>query len=1094
MRKTVNAPDLHCHSTFSILDGMGSPEAVVKRAVELGWGAACLTEHGWMGSVPAFYKACRKHRINPILGCEMYVVPHEALGVHDKDLRSISTHLTVLALSKEGYQNLVAWNTLSMQRENFYHRPRISLEAMVDSAPWALHHNVILSGCLGSELSQLLLNSNGTALQLAQVYVEAMRTVFPNFYIEVQDHRIDKFVGRGFKAYEELLDNEAKTRAALFDVAEATDTPLVVTNDSHYQRSEQRKAHVAMMASKMNRWGKEDTHYGQSQEHVVKAYVKDYAYWANYMRSLEGVVDHGRIPQSALRGVQSIAAEADVRLDPLDDFTYSIPFSGYSDPVDKIRRRARKRLRDLLERHGALARHRFEHELEAMGEFAHYLLFMSDFIRHARSQGILTNTRGSAANSIVCYCLEIHDIDSIEYKLTFERFVNPERKKLPDIDIDIEADRYQDFMEYVKQYMGEREGEGQCVQIGNYGTLANRSTFRTVAEALGIDKETQDEIALLLPQMIDSGLVDENDDAYAILKEQFPEVHDLAMGIFDAIKNVSQHACGWLLGTHNRPIAEWVPLYLIASSNTLVTQYDLKGLEAWGLTKGDFLRLKMLAVVKRALTMAGMDALDLQQIPLDDPKTFEMIRAGRTEGVFTLQGKTNRQGVMEVEAETVHDVIAAVAIYRPAITRPGYHRVYNARRRGEEVVEYPHAIAEDILGETYGLPIFQEQILELTKAIGFSDAESQDYLDAIKLAKGVGRYAAEAFDKLHDPFIERASEKMAEEEAEGVWQLIDSFRGYGFNRGHATSYGILAVRSAYLRCHHPQAYFTALLDVFPEKGRYIAAARNEGFRILPPDVNLSTAGFSRGEDKRSIRCGLAGVKGLGPVAVNAIIKGQPYNSLDDLRERTPTSAVKSTTLDALSAVGALYCLGVKHEVDDASEFALLGFTLDEPEALKGIEPEYVKARNNERWRHLGYSRGVDYTEPRASVSKLFWIPPLPKADLLKLKTSPWARVKTWLLTAVDVNGIAFTIMADEKKKEVADYLKFIAKAHRGNAICMDGAVRQPFDTDGPLGFRLYDVTGTLQGDPQVFGSDDDKTVRAFNVLHQRKRAARKEAA
>ena len=261
MRKSLskNAPDLHCHSTFSILDGLGSPEAVVNRAVELGWSAACLTEHGWMGSVPRFYKACRAAKIKPVIGCEMYVVPHDIFGVRTKETRSGSFHLSVLALSREGYENLVVWNNLSMQPENFYYRPRISIEAMIDHARWPLHHNVIMSGCMGGELCQCLSNMNGMAVAAGAFYIESMKAAFPNFYVELQHHRIDKLMDRGLIEYEDLVMREEAVQPRLIELAESMNVPVVVTNDSHFQSVSQRKAHIAMIASKFKTWRKDDT-------------------------------------------------------------------------------------------------------------------------------------------------------------------------------------------------------------------------------------------------------------------------------------------------------------------------------------------------------------------------------------------------------------------------------------------------------------------------------------------------------------------------------------------------------------------------------------------------------------------------------------------------------------------------------------------------------------------------------------------------------------------------------------------------------------------------------------------------------------------
>lgn len=1059
-----------------MLDGMGTPKDVVKRAKELGWGAAALTEHGHMGSAPDFYKACRAEGIKPIIGIELYVVSEEALGQRIPEFRYASYHLTALALSAEGYHNLVAWTTFANQRENLYYDPRISLQAMVEIAPYPMHHNVILTGCLSGELASMM-GTNGNGLLAGAAYIKALKYIFPNLYIEVQNHARQKFMGHGFENYEAVVAQEVLVRQRLLALSEVTGTPTVLTNDSHFQTADQRQAHLTLV----DRY----RHEG----------MKGYGYFANYLQSMEKIADRTEGGEKVIENVLQIVEEADVRLKLLDDFSYSIPFSGYNDPIKKIRKRSEKRLAKLEKKHGKDARERFEMELAVMGDFAHYLLIMSDFIIHARKQGILTNTRGSAANSLVCYCLRIHNIDPMPgaYDLLFSRFVNPARKKFPDIDIDIDKDRYEDFMQYVKEYMAEREKEGQVVQICNYGTLANRSTFRLVADSLGISKDKQDEISRLLPQMIDSGIVDEESDVYEALKEEYPEIYELASGVFDQVKNISQHACGWLFGTKDRPIEDWVPLALIASSGTMVTQYNLKSLDDMGLVKGDFLRLKTLSVISRTRKIIGDDALDLSDIPLDDEKTFELLREGRTEGIFTLQGKENRRGVMEIEAASVHDVIKTVAIYRPALTREGKNTAYNNRRTGAEQVEYPHEIAERIVGKTYGIPVFQEQAMELGYAVGMSDEEVDDIYRAIKLAKGIGRGAKEAFKEIEPKFYNRALEIMSQEEADGVWNLLRSFQGYGFNKGHATSYGILAVQSAYLKAHTPAAFFTALLDVYPEKSKYIAAARGEGFQFLPPSVNESQAGFSLDRASGKIRVGLARIKDLGPVAVAEILRGQPYSSYEDFRARTTARAVNVKRVEALREVGALESFGVRADGGDLSEFYRLGFTLNKPKALRGIKPKHTGQRiSDSGWHHLGRERTVELTEYRTSVSKLFWIPPFPKGDkdqLLKLKSSAMGHGKSWLLLAVDENGIAFEIIVKEEKPGDVEIIKFIARKLRGTAICFDGAVRQPFLTDSPMGFRFSGVTGAVPwiGEPQVWGAKHDAYLYALVEYHRQRK-------
>jgi len=1088
--------DLHCHSTFSSAmtagDAFGSPERVVQRAVELGWGAVALTEHGWLGSAPALYREAVKYGLKPVIGCELYIVPDFAFQQKGKDF-NLRYHLTVLALSKEGYQNLVAWTTEAMQRENFYYKPCISLSRMADVAPHGLHHNVVLSGCLASEICTTIAVSDGAGISPAIEYVMLMKQLFPNFYIEVYDHMIPKWVSEQFPAYLELLMHEEQAVKNLLKIARITQTPVVLTNDSHMQSPKDRKAHIALKAASWR--NRDDAHYTQSEERLITGYLPDYAYFGNYMRRMEAIVEHGSIPSVALEGIADILGEVDIRLDPLDRFSYSIPFSGYEDHVGEIRRRSHERLRSLSKKHGPSARSRFELELKTMGEeFGHYLLLISDFCTKAQEQGILTWTRGSAANSILCYCLGIHDIDSIEFGLLFSRFYNPARRTLPDVDIDIQPGRYDDFMRIVHEVMEPLVGEGQVEQICNYGTAANRSAFRTAASALGLPKEDQDEIAKLLPQMIDSGVVDEDDDIFIALKEDYPELYEITSQVFDQVKNVSQHACAWAFGTPDRPLKDWVPMYLIASSGKLVTQFDFKTFENFGLVKGDFLRLRALNVCANVLRMIGRSPLEFYDIPLSDPHTYKMIRQGNVDGVHTLQGKEVRRGTIEMEVEDIHDLVVAAALYRPANTRIDRDKQYLKRRRGEEQTEYPHEYIEQATSTTYGLPVFQEQAMEICYLAGMDDAGVDAVYQAIKKAKGAGRGAKEAFEKAEPAFLKAAeAQGISEKMQSKLWEFVQGFQGYGFNKGHATSYGILADKMAYLKCHYPAEYFASLLEEFPERSTYLAATREAGFELAPPDVNRSGEGF--GIDKAAgnvIRVGLGKVKGLGPVACREITQGQPFTDMDDFKERTTRRAVNATRVENLAALGVLQPLGVRGQKEaDEIQFQLLGFTLKRPRAFRNCKPRHTGARvSSSGWKHDGLERGLRATSGRCSVSKLFWIPPDAK---LELKASPWAQVKTWLLTVLDENGLQFHLMVNEDKPFEAKLLNFLHAKCQGAVVCVDGMIRLPFMSNGPQGFRLFGLTGSFNDDPQIFRlpNGKDKLYKdAISELDRRKRSSR----
>jgi DNA polymerase-3 subunit alpha len=393
----MNLPDLHCHSTFSSAltsgDAYGTPQRIVERAVELGWGAVALTDHGWLGGAPALYKAAKAEKwwkghpnegeekpiLNPIIGCELYVTPDDMHGIRGKEVDGFTFHLTVLALDKEGYENLVVWTTEAMRRDNYHRKPRIGISRMSELAPHSLSHNVVLSGCLASELSCTLADSNGDGLFLGATYIEQMKMVFPNFFVEIWDHSIPKFVGdASYPAYNEVIDREAVIRGKLIELARYTDTPLVITNDSHMQRASDRSAHLALKSAGWK--GRDDAHMGKSTASQIAGYLKEYGYFGNYMRSMEKIVERNDIPADALRSVEEIVDATNIVLKPLDKFGYSIPPSGRDDPVRTIRKRISERVELLVQRHGEEARLRVLLELEAMAGFADYLLLMSDFI------------------------------------------------------------------------------------------------------------------------------------------------------------------------------------------------------------------------------------------------------------------------------------------------------------------------------------------------------------------------------------------------------------------------------------------------------------------------------------------------------------------------------------------------------------------------------------------------------------------------------------------------------------------------------------------------------------------------------------------
>lgn len=1082
----MNAPDFHVHSGYSTWDGFSSPANVVSRAKELGWSAVSLTEHGWLGSAPALYAEATKAGIKPILGCEMYVTPEDYLVDGNKDVLKERRHLTVLALSTEGYKNLVAWVSASMERPLYYNGPRISIERMIDLAPYNLSHNVILSGCMGGELCQCLVHENEAADYAAASYLESMQAVFPNFYVELQNHGADKFLGQGFAHYENFVEDQNAVRERLLGLAATLGIPVIITNDSHYQHPRQRAAHLGMLARKDH--SKQDNYRARSTQDVATGYAAQYGYWTNYMQSMERLAE--TLPpwaaKESIESIQAIVDEADIKLDPLDNFSYALPRSPYSDPVAEIRRRAKPRLKSMVAKYGTAAQERFDYELEAMSQFGHYLLIYADIIRLCRDSGTYTWTRGSAANSLVNFCLRITEIDPIHYKLMFERFVNPASAKFPDVDIDIEGHRRKDVVKMVTEYMAELGQE--VVPICNFTTLQNRAAFRLIAEAHGVPEEKISEYTKLLPSQSDSDSVAEDEDAYERLLEELGiDIHGEASQVFDQIGGVSQHACALAIGTPERKLSEWVPMYRIGSSNAMVTQFNMKWIEEMGFLKLDLLRLDTLSIMHNIARQLGKDMDWLDAIMATEPgiydakdeATYKLLQEGRTEGVHTFQGATQRRGLIEVVPESDHELVAVNALYRPSGTRTGLDKHFVNRKHGREDWASTNEMVASYLDETYGIAIYQEQIMEMGKGMGMTGEEIDKLYKAIKTAKGAGRGARQLFEEFEPTYRKYADKLWEQGEADEVWAEWEKLQGYTFNRGHATSYSILGKKNAYLAAHHGQEFFVSLLDRYPKNPRYLAAAIGEGFRFEPPDVNTSHGGFTKGSDGQAIRVGLLRVRDIGPVAANSIVRNQPFTSEDDLQERTASNAVDITVRTNLGRIGGMESLGVAGEDSDDAEYEILGFCINMPRAMRGLKPS-IRAKVG-KWKYLGLQRGVNITEGKAFCAKMFWIP---SKISFATKSSATGAYNAHLLTVVDENGIPFDLRVPEEKAAESKLIRTLAESP-GAVVTAEGQVAMPFVRGANTGFKLWGVVGAEDQNPQMWHVDEDTAKKVVRYAREK---------
>ena len=504
----------------------------------------------------------------------------------------------------------------------------------------------------------------------------------------------------------------------------------------------------------------------------------------------------------------------------------------------------------------------------------------------------------------------------------------------------------------------------------------------------------------------------------------------------------------------------------------------MKWIEELGFLKLDLLKLDTLAIMHSVARQLGEGVDWIDNIGLVEPGIYEldeqtakMLREGRTEGVHSMQGATQRRGCMEVCVESVEDLVTVQALYRPSGTRTGLDKHYVDRRHGREDWQSINSFVGQYLDETKGIAIFQEQIMEMGKGMGMTGEEIDKLYKAIKTAKGVGRGAEELFNEFEPVFRMHAKHMMPRHEADELWMEWEKLQGYTFNRGHATSYAILAAKTAIMRSQHTQEFLVALMERYPGNPRYLASAIDEGYHFEAPDVNISGRGFSRGRDTKSIRVGLVRIAGIGDGAASAITRNQPFASVEDMKERVGGRFIKQgekvNTVEILASAGALESLGIRGEEDDEVQFHLLNFVLHKPVAFKGCKPSLVKRRGG-KWQFLGLQKGVQITEGKAFCAKLFWIP---SDTSFITKASPSGKWNAHLLTVVDENGIPFDLIVSEDKKHESNVLMALAEAG-GAVVCAEGKVRMPFDRGANTGFSLWGVAGAEQGNPQCWHLDE----------------------
>lgn len=873
---------LHVHSEYSLLDGAARIKDLVKTAAELGMPALALTDHGVMYGAFDFYRLAKAYGIRPILGCEVYVATRTRFDrvprVDDNQY-----HLVLLAENETGYKNLLSLVSAAYL-EGFYYKPRVDRELLAKHSKGL----IALSGCLAGEIPTALQSFNfAKACETAQVYREIFGP--ENFFLELMDHKIPE---------------QERTNAGLRQLSRELNVPLVVTNDVHYIRKSDSLVHDILLCIQTGK-----TIYDENR---LRFPTQEF-----YFKSAEEMAALFSEDREALLKTREIAerCQVSIQFNQMHLPEYKVP-KGYN--LDSYLRKlcweglARRYPGEVP----AAVQERLEYELQVLCKmgFAGYFLVVQDFVNWARNEGILVGPgRGSAAGSLGAYVLGVTNIDPLKYGLLFERFLNPDRITMPDIDIDFCFERREEVIDYVVQ----KYGTNHVAQIITFGTMMARAVIRDVGRVLNLPLKEVDRIAKLVPNELGVTLERalQTSPELKDLYEEDPEVRnllDLAKAIEGIPRHASTHAAGIVIS--REPLTNYVPLQ--RTGNAVTTQFPKEAVEKIGLLKIDLLGLRTLTVIKNTLEIISKTQkinLDPDKFPLDDERTYELLALGETIGVFQLESTGMRHLLKNMKPTRFEDLIALVALYRPGPLGSGMVEDFINRKNGYTEVKYLHSALEPILSETYGVILYQEQVMQIScELAGFTMAQADS------LRRAMGKKKPEVVIALRETFVSGAQTCGVDAKVAGqIFDLMEHFAGYGFNKSHSAAYALIAYQTAYLKANYPLAFMAALLTSIrgnsDKVSYYIHECRRLGIEILPPDVNESLIDFTVVGENR-IRFGLAAVKNVGQGAVEVIIKarqiGGPFCSLDDFCQRVDLRQVNKRVIESLILCGAFDSLEI----------------------------------------------------------------------------------------------------------------------------------------------------------------------------------------
>jgi DNA polymerase-3 subunit alpha len=946
---------LHVHSHYSLLDGLIKIPDLVKRVKEYNMPAVALTDHGVMYGSLEFYKACQAQGIKPIIGMEVYLAPRK-LTDKKAGLDNKYNHLLLLAKNEQGYKNLIQLTTIA-HLEGFYYKPRIDHETLKKYSAGL----IAASACLKGKVPQLLLENKWqeakqAALDYQQIFGRG------NFYLELEHHP--------------ELDKQNQLNQLLIKLARETSLPLILTKDSHYLDSADAEAQDAMVCIQTGKTIEDKKRLDMTKLDVSFPPTDTMVAYAQQLG----------VPEAASNTVK-IAEQCNLDLDLTTWHFPQFELPAGANSADYLRQSA---FDGLKKRQGQISqqeKERLEYELDIIisKKYDHYFLIVADFMNWARQQGIIATTRGSASGSLVSYALGITSVNPLLFNLPFERFLTKKRPTPPDIDCDIQDSRRDEVIDYVRQ----KYGYDRVANIGTFGTMQARAAVRDITRVLGLPYAFGDKIAKMIPQGAQSaGHIDIakakkiNPELQQLYKQdaQAKKVLDLAQRIEGCVRHISVHAAGVVIAP--TPLTDYLPLQREPQGEAVITQYDMHSIdpnvekETVGLLKADFLGIRNLTILGLAVEIVKHTKhidINLDKIPWDDKKTFQLLANGRTMGVFQLSSSGMTKNLMELKPDNIYDIMAMVALYRPGPMEiiPEYIK----RKKNPAAVTYPHPKLKKILERTFGLLIYQDDVMLTAMTLAGYDAEEAD-----KFRKAMGKKIKELMQQQKEKFISGCIQNgLTEIKAREIWGYIEPFAGYGFNKAHSASYAVVAYQTAYMKANFPAEFMAALMTAEAGNTDKIAEAVAEcqkmGITVLPPDINQSLANFTYISD-REIRFGLSAIKNLGGDIINTIVEERtqhgPYHDLSDFLQRVHTRNLNKKSLEALIKSGALDEFGERNQLISNMDKLISFIKLHERERTTGQFSLFTNHDSSTTGKEQRFKLQLDPAQPLEERFKLAW--------------------------------------------------------------------------------------------------------------------------